>query len=154
MTIKQDEVSQTHRMNTAPTETSTASPGGKFCYKCNADLTGQRRYKDEQGYYCPMCARAMDKVETAREKKDDDEGLVKCPSCRRKLKPAAFRLYHGKPMCKQCAMAREDMPGLKVAKVELRHHAAHDKKRLIVLGAVAGVLVLISLLSFFGIIGK
>jgi hypothetical protein len=132
---------------------SGQSSGGKNCYVCGADLSGQRRYKNEQGYYCPACARQMDKNDEAKERADDAAGLVKCPSCRRKLKPAAFGIYQGRTLCKQCIMSKQEGPGLKVAKVELTHHAVEDKRRLYVLGAIAGLLGLISLLSFFRVIG-
>jgi len=128
--------------------------GGKLCYVCSCDLTGQRRYKDENGYYCPACARKMDKQETEKERADEVAGLVKCPSCRRKLKPAAFQIYHGRTLCKQCVLAKQDMPGLKVAKVELTYHAKEDKRRMIVLASIAGLLLLISMLSYFRVIGE
>ncbi|MFT3785263.1 MAG: hypothetical protein QM770_03740 [Tepidisphaeraceae bacterium] len=111
----------------------------KVCRVCGKDLTGRSRLKDDRGYLCKPCA----------DKEDEKEAdLIKCPECERRLKPDAFVTYRGTMICRKCNAYHMEHDKVKVGKVELTHHAEHEKqkiKTLLILLGVLGVLILIGL---------
>lgn len=125
-----------------PNQASSESGAKKVCRFCGKDLTGRSRLKDELGYICKKCS-DEDFAEQAEREKD----LMKCPECERKLKPTAFVEYRGTLICRRCHLHHLETDKLKVAKVSLTKHKEHDKKTVITLAIVFGVLALILIIK-------
>jgi uncharacterized protein YbaR (Trm112 family) len=125
----------------SPPPEPVPGPGAKLCRVCGKDLTGRSRMKDADGYLCKPCADVLDAAEQG------DPDAMKCPECKRRLKPAAFVEYRGTLICKRCKMHHDETDGLKVAKVELTQHREHDKQKLIRMGILIGVLMLLAIMS-------
>jgi len=119
-------------------ESPSSSAGKKICRVCSKDLTGKPRMKDDGGYICKQCADVED------EKEAD---LIKCPECLRRLKPDAIIEYRGTLICRRCKQHHEETDKLKVAKVELKHHVVEEKKSVIRLAIILGVLLVVILLG-------
>jgi hypothetical protein len=117
----------------------------KICRICGKNLSGHRRIKDKFGYICLACDQD--------EKDATAEGLVSCGECGRKLKPAGLIDYHGTKICRRCFADHQEISKFKAPPPKLELHDEHEKKRLYILLAVAGVLGIIVLLSALGYIG-
>lgn len=114
----------------------------KVCRFCGKDLTGRSRMKDDLGYVCKKCS-----DEDFAEQDEREKDLIRCPECERKLKPTAFLEYRGTLICRRCHQHHLEHDKLKVAKVQLTKHKEHDKKTVITLAIVFGVLALILLVK-------
>lgn len=119
-----------------------AGTSGKPCRVCGKDLTGRTRMKDERGYICKPCSDAEFAAEA-----DAERDAMQCPECLRKLKPDAFVEYRGSLICKRCRADHMDTDKLKVGKVELKKHAEVEKQQLLVYAIIAGVLLLIGIVT-------
>jgi hypothetical protein len=113
----------------------------KICIVCGKNVEGHRRVKDSRGYMCYACAKA--------EMKAEKEGTVRCAECGRRVKPAGLVDYDGIKICKKCHNDHKELKKKAVRKVATRHYELHEKKTLIWLGVVFGVLACIVLYSLF-----
>lgn len=130
-------------MSDALANPGTHAKGGKHCRVCGKDLEGKPRMKDDRGYLCGHCG-------IAEEKKESH--LVRCPECRRKLKPAGLVPFRDRMICKQCFMHHEEMKHPKVAKVDTSLHHARERRSIIKLAVVLALLGTALLLNFLGVL--
>jgi hypothetical protein len=126
------------------TEVMNSPPAEKVCCKCGKDLTGKKRLKDSLGYWCPDCHRAD-------EKSKEVQG-VKCEQCGRIVPGQSLTSSDGKKICSRCL--REDRalraPGSKRFRpIDDKNFKETDKKSLIILASILGILALIILISHF-----
>ncbi len=117
----------------------------KVCRVCHMDLSGHRRLKDSLGYICVKCAQA--------EQDAKEAGLVTCGECNRKLKPAGLIDFHGTKICRKCFADHQELSRFKAPPPKLDGHDTHEKRRLFIMLAIAGVLLLIIILRALGILG-
>ena len=128
-----------------PAGTGVSADGKKRCRVCQKDLTGRSRLKDEKGYICKKCSDKEYEVEAEAER-----DAIECPECHRKLKAAGFIEYRGNLICRRCHAHHQDNDKLKVAKLgELTLHKEEEKKSVMMLSIIAGVLLLIGLVKTF-----
>lgn len=113
------------------------APKVKVCCRCNADLTGRRRYHDSRGYWCEACNIA-DREETVTRG-------TPCASCGRKLDPAKLVAYEGLRICSRCLRERREQRR-KAKPISAGRFRAYERKRVLVLLAIAAALLLITLL--------
>ena len=111
----------------------------KLCIVCGKDVAGHRRVKDSRGYMCYQCAR--DEMDAEKE------GTVRCAECGRRVKPAGLVEYGGIKICKKCFNDHKETKRKAVRKVATRHYELHEKKTLMALAVVAGILGLFVLYS-------
>ena len=111
----------------------------KLCIVCGKDVAGHRRVKDSRGYMCYQCAR--DEMDAEKE------GTVRCAECGRRVKPAGLVEYGGIKICKKCFNDHKETKRRAVKKVATRHYELHEKKTLMALAVVAGILGLFVLYS-------
>lgn len=110
--------------------------GKKLCRVCGKNLAGRARLKDSKGYICKKCSDAEYEAEFEAER-----DAIECPECHRKLKPGAFIEWRGTLICKRCQSHHIEHDKLKVAKLgELRLHAKEEKKSVLTLAVIGGVL--------------
>jgi hypothetical protein len=128
--------------NPAAVETAVdiPSPQEKRCVLCGKDVAGQKRLKDSRGYICYDCA----KDEQRRERGD----RVRCHVCGRLVKESVLMVYQDDKMCPQChaekvAMAKQTLKRIGVTGA----HTREEKKKLYIMLAIAGALLLIILLA-------
>ncbi len=134
--------SNVSRVDTAVAMPSPALQPEKHCVICGRDVAGHRRIKDSRGYICYNCA----KEERRREIGD----RVRCSVCGRLVKQSVAIDYETTKMCPQCHQER-----LKLQKGQIKRagitaaHSQHERKRLYLLLAVGGALLLVIILNHF-----
>lgn len=111
----------------------------KVCISCGKNVQGHRRVKDSRGYMCYDCA----KTELDAEK----EGTVRCAECGKRVKPQGLVEYGGIKICRKCHGDHKELKKKAVKRVATRHYDLHEKKTLIWVAAVFGVLALFVLYS-------
>jgi DNA-directed RNA polymerase subunit RPC12/RpoP len=119
-------------------------PAEKVCCKCGVDLTGKKRLKDSLGYWCPECHK--------EDQKSKEVQGVKCDQCGRIVPEKSLSNSDGKRVCSRCF--REDRalraPGSKRFRpIDQKNFQESDKKSVIILASVLGLLALIILISWF-----
>ena len=114
--------------------------GAKRCIVCGKDVTGHRRLKDSRGYICYACAKA--------EKAAEREGKVACKECRKLVKPEGLVAYEGKMICRKCYGDHQETSRFR-KKVSTKHFEKHEKKTLMILVTVFGVLAAIVAYAYF-----
>lgn len=129
-----------------PTSDSSSPAGGKLCRVCGKDTTGHRRIKDSLGYICVPCAKAKEKAEL--------EGTVPCAECKRRMKPSGLVPYGKKMICRSCLKDHEEINRFRKPPPSGAGHKAHEKKRMLIMLGVLGILALIMVLSKAGVIGS
>lgn len=119
----------------------------KVCCQCGKDLTGQKRLRDNRGYWCYECHIA-DKAAGAPQG-------VKCADCGRVVAEAALYDYEGARICGSCRSHRKERVKERRRLGPVRTHAYHelDKRRLFWLLGIVAVLVLIIILRQLKLIG-
>jgi hypothetical protein len=131
-------------MTPLPDHAAPRVDGKKLCRVCGKDLTGRSRLKDDKGYICKKCSDAEFAADDERER-----DLIPCPECHRKLKAAAFTEYRGTLICRRCHVDHMENDKLKVAKLgELSAHKEADKRFVLTLSIVAGVVALLGAISW------
>jgi hypothetical protein len=125
-----------------PNQTGGPNTAKKVCRFCGKDLTGRSRMKDELGYICKKCS-----DEDFAEQEEREKDLMRCPECERKLKPSAFVEYRGSLICRRCHLHHLENDKLKVGKVKLTKHKEHDKKTVVTLAIIFGVLMMILIIK-------
>ncbi len=123
------------------TDPPTVDTGGKYCFKCGANVTGKKRWKDSRGYICADC--------NAAEIEAEKTGTVKCPDCGRRLRPQALIEFQGKMICKLCANEQREADKKKIKVISSKVYEENDRKRLIVLCVIAFILLLLMIRSYF-----
>jgi hypothetical protein len=120
---------------------------GKVCCQCGKDLSGKKRLRDSRGYWCPECAKA-DKAANAPKG-------TKCADCGRVVNEAALTEYEGLKICGPCRIQRKQLEKeqRRLSPVKTNAYQEMDKRKLLGLLAVFGVLVLIIILRQFKLIG-
>lgn len=115
---------------------TVADPGiEKICRVCGKNLKGHRRYKDERGYICVSC----DRDERARR--------IPCAECGKPVPPEALRPWGPIAICARCWADHESDPKLRIKrKVSSRPWEELEKKTVLAIAAVVGVVLLILLL--------
>lgn len=130
----------TSMSGTSLSDTSMAGKSvAKICCVCGKDVSGQKRYKDERGYWCVDC----NKSDAAGHPPPD-----RCPECSRVVPEAALVEYAGLKMCQLCRRDREERARerKKFAKLDDAPYQALERKRAFwLIGAVAVLLVVIVL---------
>jgi hypothetical protein len=131
-------LSFSERLRLAPDATASAA---KVCGKCGTDLTGKKRYKDKNGYLCPECEKA------------DRKRRLPCAECGKPTAPELLRPFGTISICPGCFLDHERDPKTKVVKkISTKKHDFEEHKKLYILAGIAGVLLLILLLSQVGIL--
>jgi ribosomal protein L34E len=113
----------------------------KVCWKCGKDVTGLKRARDSNGYWCYDCHKA-DKAKNAPQG-------VRCAECGRKVAETALIDFEGMLICTKCRDDHAELARHKKkfrAKVGDSAYQAHDRKRLFLMLGFVGVLVLIIVL--------
>lgn len=108
----------------------------KLCIRCGKDVTGHRRVKDSRGYMCYACSK--------EEMQEEKAGTIPCGACKRRVKEAGLYEYKGRRICKIC-LDHEKEIDRKNRKVSTKHLDEHEKRNVMILGAVFAVLALIIL---------
>lgn len=130
-----DTVSMPSSQESSTATAAVAQP--KLCIVCGKDVSGHRRIKDSRGYTCYDCA----KTQIAQEK----EGTVRCAECGKRLKPEGLVEYEGIKICKKCFEDHKEIQKKAVKKVAVAQYNQVEKKKVIILAVVFGVLGLIVL---------
>lgn len=120
-------------------------PGAKICCICGKDVTNAKRAKDARGYWCYECHRKDKDRERAAKPR------ARCPQCGRLVPAESITTYHGITLCAKCRLEEEELPNhmkLKYkAKLDKDPKAAEKQKKMVmVLGVIVGVLLVIALL--------
>jgi hypothetical protein len=133
----------------APIKPAAPAPSGprKICCQCGKDVTNAKRAKDARGYWCYECHRNDLRKERAANPR------TRCPQCGRLVPAESITTYHGEAMCAKCRIEQDDLPNH--MKLKFKHdtkeekEAAHqkEKKRVIILASVLGVLAIIIILG-------
>lgn len=108
----------------------------KLCITCGKNVSGHRRVKDSRGYMCYECAKTEVKAEKA--------GTIPCGQCGRRMKEAGLSPYKGKMICKSCLDHHREID-FKNRKVATKEIDEYEKRNVIILAVVFGVLTLIVL---------
>jgi DNA-directed RNA polymerase subunit RPC12/RpoP len=126
----------------APPQESTGAAAGpaKVCMACGKNLAGHRRVKDSRGYLCYDCAKS--EIQTERD------GTVTCAECGKRLKPDGLVPYEGIKICKKCFNDHKERQKFE-KKVATSGYQEQEKKSLIILSIVFGILGVIILLKTF-----
>jgi hypothetical protein len=121
---------------------SKAPQQDKTCYICGTSLAGRVRLKDNLGrYWCKQCASA-DK----RAKRHEEKG--RCADCSKVFEPDKLIVFQNVKVCPTCFKAREKALEKKITKENfVKVHEEVNKKKLIWMGVIAGVLILLA--TFF-----
>ena len=115
----------------------------KVCCKCGKDLTGQKRFKDSLGYWCEACHFS--------EKREEDVKHVPCDSCGRYVEPRKLTEYENIMICTRCLKDRQMLNRRGRRAVVMNNgYREYEKQKLKLLVIVAGVLLLIVLMSTLG----
>ena len=122
--------------------TATFEEPDKVCCQCGVSVNGKKRAKNSRGYWCYDCFKA----ERAREKAGD-AGKVNCPSCGRRVLPAALVNVNGTRVCSLCKSERITPLARARSGVESAAADTHEKRKLILLIASAVILLRIIILS-------
>jgi hypothetical protein len=119
---------------------TSATPEGaaKFCIKCGKDVTGHRRVKDSRGYMCYTCAKG--------EIHEEKAGTIPCTGCKRRIKEAGLIEYKGRKLCKICFDHEKEIER-KNRKVSTKALDEHEKRNVIILAVIFGILTLIILVK-------
>lgn len=72
----------------------------KICRVCGKDVAGQKRVRDQYGYFCYDCAKEVENKER--------QGRVRCRVCGHLVKPESLTAYEGTKMCPTCHRERID----------------------------------------------
>ncbi|HVT87586.1 MAG TPA: hypothetical protein VHD56_01930, partial [Tepidisphaeraceae bacterium] len=112
-----------------------ATKPAKLCILCGKDVSGHRRVKDSRGYLCYDCAK--------NEIKEEREGTVPCKECGKRIKEAGLIEYNGIKICRKCYNDHQEADKKKFRKVATSQYNAQDKKNVIILAVVFGILGLI-----------
>ncbi len=107
----------------------------KLCRLCGTDLTGRKRYKDGQGYYCADCNR--------EQTKQEHQGRVRCRACGRLVKEESLTDYQGTKMCPTCTGEQNDLKKQRIAKIGFKGARSREELR----QAILVVYVLIGLVA-------
>ena len=114
----------------------------KECRVCGRDLRGHRRYKDDRGYLCASC------------EKDDRARRIPCAECGKPTLAESLRPWGPISICARCFADHEADPKSRVKKkISTKGFDAAEKQKVLVIAGVAGVLLLLILLSWGGCIG-
>ncbi len=117
----------------------------KVCCKCGKNLEGKKRFKDSLGYWCEACHYT--------EKRQEKGNHVPCDSCGRYVDPQKLQSYEGIKICTRCLKERKrEARRVRRPVVFGSEHEQFEKKRLIRLLIMAGVLLVIILLSSLGLL--
>lgn len=118
--------------------------GEKSCYVCGASLAGRVRLKDNLGHYwCKQCASA-DKKQKRREERNT------CADCSRPFPKEKLQFFQNVKLCPTCFKAREKVLEKKITKQAAETiHDKHEKKKLLIMGIIAIVLLGLATLSHF-----
>jgi hypothetical protein len=127
-------------------------PGAKICCVCGKDVTNAKRAKDARGYWCYDCHKKDKEAERAKNPR------ARCPQCGRLVPADSITTYHGITLCAKCRIEQEDLPNHQKLKYrpklgEKEEAAAKQKKLVIVLGVIMGVLLIIVLLGKLHLFG-
>jgi DNA-directed RNA polymerase subunit RPC12/RpoP len=119
----------------------------KICCQCGKDVTNAKRAKDASGYWCYECHR-----NALRKERGMDKPRARCPQCGRMVPAEAITTYHNNTMCTKCRLEQDELPKhlqLKYRpKLEGDPDAAKiEKRRIIILASVFGVLAIIIILG-------
>jgi len=121
-----------------PVDDSPPPPVEKLCRLCGKNVAGHRRMKDSLGYLCLACAKA--------DRREDD-GLVSCAECGKRLKPMGLVDYAGTKICRTCFNDHKEMSKFQAPPPNLSVYDDREKRSLKMWLAVGGVLLLIILLT-------
>lgn len=121
-----------------PSQQPPEAPGEaappKLCIVCGKNVSGHRRVKDSRGYLCYDCAKSEVKAEKA--------GTIPCGECGRRMKEAGLLFYKGKKICRNCHEHHTELDR-KNRKVATKEIDEYEKRNVIVLAVIFGVLALI-----------
>jgi DNA-directed RNA polymerase subunit RPC12/RpoP len=125
------------------------APIQKICCRCGKDLTGKKRLRDSEGYWCVDCHRA--------DKKQNQPAGVKCPSCGRTVPPDSLSNYDNERICSRCVKEKRQIKKAgekKFRVVDGRKFDAYEKKQALIVAGVLLVLAGIMILRWMHIIGE
>lgn len=117
-----------------PIQLDASGKPAKTCVVCHKNLTNQKRFKDERGYICFACD---------LEKRAEDADKVRCRECKRKVKESALVEWRGRKICKLCAKDHRDGDKPRMKPIRVKGERAHEKKRLLWIGAIVAALALV-----------
>jgi len=118
-----------------PVETAVA----KICRICGKDVTGQKRVKDNTGYYCVPCAK--------EEEKKEHGGRVRCKVCGHLTKEENLEMYEGAKMCHRCRGERLALQKQQIKRLGFKAARTREEWRRI-LGMVALLVVLLMIMAY------
>lgn len=117
----------------------------RVCCKCGKDLAGKKRYRDSVGYWCEACHYAGN-----LEKKTNH---VPCDQCGRYVEPDKLTPYENIRICSRCLRERQSQSRKIRRPVVLgSEHRAQERRRLVNLVLLAGLLALIIILASAGLL--
>jgi hypothetical protein len=115
----------------------------KVCRVCGRDITHSPRYKDSSGYMCHAC-HVIDK------EKAKPVG-VKCKDCGRVVLESALIDFQGVKVCFKCHEDRVEKAAhdKKYGTVSNQNFQQYDKRTVLIIGGIIGLLGLLILLHHF-----
>jgi hypothetical protein len=120
----------------------------KICCRCGKDVSGKKRLRDSEGYWCVDCHRA--------DKREHTPAGVKCPSCGRMVAEETLSNYDGDRICTRCVKEKRERKkagSKRFRAIDGRKFEAHERKTLFILLGVFLLLALIITLRSLHIIG-
>ena len=127
---------------------SPAAGAAKICCRCGKDVTGKKRLRDSEGYWCVDCHRA--------DKRLHKPTGVKCPSCGRMVSEESLSMYDGDKICSRCVKEKREIKKAgekRFRVVDRRKFDAYEKKQALIIAGVLLLIVLIMTLRWFHVIG-
>jgi RNA polymerase-binding transcription factor DksA len=107
----------------------------KICRVCGKDVAGQKRVRDQYGYYCFDCAKEVENKER--------QGRVRCRVCGKLVKPESLTAYEGTKMCPSCHRERIDAQKQVIKRIGYKGARTREEiRQLKVLLMLAGILLL------------
>jgi hypothetical protein len=113
----------------------------KYCCQCGKDLTGKKRLRDSEGYWCYDCHKAD---QSARRVQGE-----RCADCGRTVPPAALTEYAGLRICQACRTERKQLgkDSRQFEKVHTAAYHAQDRTRLLLWAGLVALLLFIIILG-------
>jgi hypothetical protein len=132
-------------MNSPAATTATAVE--KRCCVCGKDVSGQRRFKDEKGYWCEACNR-----EDAR--KQGKVLKVRCPECHKSVAENLMVEWHDRRICSGCKFELSTKESKDTARLILAGKQRTERNKIKMQVAIAASVVLgLFLMYQFGVFG-
>jgi DNA-directed RNA polymerase subunit RPC12/RpoP len=115
------------------------APVVKVCRVCGKNLTGHKRVKDSQGYWCMDCVK--------EDEKKLHGGRIRCKVCGHLTKEENLLPYEGTKMCPRCRQERQDIKKQEIKRMGFKAARTRAEVQQIY-GLAIIVLILLSVIGY------